>query len=81
MTKDIRSVQAFNKAMRDFVQSHQLGERITKLEHTIHYPPTAAERQEAETLMQLKWREQKQQIWLAGNFEQEPFHTPLSLQD
>jgi hypothetical protein len=53
-TKDMRSVQAFNKAMRAFVLSHQLGERITKLESTIHYPPTAAERQEAETLMQLR---------------------------
>jgi hypothetical protein len=53
-TKDMRSVQEFNKAMRAFVLRHQLGERITKLESTIHYPPTAAERQEAETLMQLR---------------------------
>jgi hypothetical protein len=45
--KDMRSVQAFNKAMRVFVLSHQVGERITK-------PPTAAERQEAEALMQLR---------------------------
>jgi hypothetical protein len=52
--KDLRSVQAFNKAMRAFVQSHQLGERIMKLESTIHYPPTATERQEAEALMQLR---------------------------
>jgi hypothetical protein len=53
-TKDMRPVQAFNKAMQAFILSHQLGERITKLESTIHYPPTAAERQEAETLMQLR---------------------------
>jgi hypothetical protein len=54
-TKDVQSVQAFNKAMRAFVQSPQLGERIMKLESTIHYPPTAVERQEAETLiMQLR---------------------------
>jgi hypothetical protein len=49
--KDMRSVQAFNKAMRAFALSHQLGERIMKLESTIQYPPTAGERQEAETLM------------------------------
>jgi hypothetical protein len=53
-TKDMRSVQEFNKAMRAFVLSHQLGERITKLESTTHYLPTAGERQEAETLMQLR---------------------------
>jgi hypothetical protein len=45
-TKDMRSVQAFNKAMR----SHQLGERITKLKSTIQYPPTAGERQECTPL-------------------------------
>jgi hypothetical protein len=54
MTRDMRSVQEFNKAMHVFVKHHQLGERITKLESTIHYPPTAAEQQEAETLMQLR---------------------------
>jgi hypothetical protein len=53
-TKDIRSVKAFNKAMRVFVRQHKLGERITRLERTIHYPPTAAEQQEAETLMKLR---------------------------
>jgi hypothetical protein len=40
--------------MHVFVKHHQLGERITKLESTIHYPPTAAEQQEAETLMKLR---------------------------
>jgi hypothetical protein len=53
-TKDMRSVQAFNKAMHVFVKHHQLGERITKLESTIHYPPTAAEQRDEETLMQLR---------------------------
>jgi hypothetical protein len=53
-TKDMQSVQEFNKAMQAFALSHQLGERITNLEITIHYPPTAAERHEAETLMQLR---------------------------
>jgi hypothetical protein len=53
-TKDMQLVQASNKALSAFVQSHQLGERITKLESTVHYPPTAAERQEAEALMQLR---------------------------
>jgi hypothetical protein len=33
-TNDMRSIQALNKAMRAFVLSHQLGERITKLEST-----------------------------------------------
>jgi hypothetical protein len=50
-TNNMRSVQAFNKAMHVFVKHHQLGERITKLESTIHYPPMAAEQQEAEALM------------------------------
>jgi hypothetical protein len=40
--------------MHVFVKHHQLGERITKLKSTIHYPPTAAEQREAETLMQLR---------------------------
>jgi hypothetical protein len=54
VTKDMRSFQEFNTAMHVFVKHHQLGERITKLESTIHYPPTAAEQQEAETLMKLR---------------------------